>query len=113
MLVLLGLLIFIYHVGLGIMGHAMEPPPSFAFLYEAAFLCGVVWWLRDEAKSSPFKHLYCAGLLVGAAWPIIIPYHLVKTRGLRGLLPLLALIAIFVFARVAGFVIYLSLWGYD
>jgi hypothetical protein len=46
------------------------------------------------------------------AWPIIIPYHLLKTRGARGLLPLLALIGTFVFARILATVIYLAVSGF-
>ena len=113
MLVLLGLSIFVYHVGLGILSACgMEPLPTFEFLYQGAFLCGVVWWLKAEAQSSPIKDIYCAGMLVGAAWPIIIPYHLLKTRGIRGLLPLFGLIATFVFAKLLASVIYLGFSGF-
>jgi hypothetical protein len=108
MFALLGLLIFIYHLGLGIIkACGREPLPSFEFLYVAMFLCGVVWWLRAEAQDSPVTRLYCTGLFAITAWPIIIPYHLLKTRGIRGLLPLFALIATFVFAKVLAVVIYL------
>ena len=113
MLVLLGVGIFIYNLGLGIFSvRGLEPLPTFEFLYSAIFLCGVVWWLRAEIQSSPVTRLYCAGLLVGAAWPIIIPYHLLKTRGVRGLLPLLALIGTFVIAKVLAISIYLALYGF-
>ena len=106
MLFLLGVLIFIYHLGLGILNaRGQEPSPALEFLYEAGFICGVVWWLRAEAKNSPVARIYCAGLLVGSAWPIIIPYHLIKTRGARGLLPLFALIATFIFAWITAVVI--------
>jgi len=113
MLVLLGIAIFIYHLGRGILGAlGVDPPPGLEFLYTAIFLCGVVWWLRAEVQSSAVKRLYCAGLLAYTAWPIIIPYHLLKTRGVRGLLPLLALIGIFVFARILAIVIYLAVFGF-
>jgi len=113
MLVLLCVGIFIYNLGLGIFSaRGLEPLPTFEFLYSAIFPCGVVWWLRAEIQSSPVTRLYCAGLLVGAAWPIIIPYHLLKTRGVRGLLPLLALIGTFVIAKVLAISIYLALYGF-
>jgi hypothetical protein len=112
MLVLLGVSIFIYHVGLGIF-HASgrKPLPSFEFLYLAMFLCGVVWWLRAETRDSPVTQLYCTGLFAITAWPIIIAYHLLKTRGVKGLIPLFALIATFVFSKVLGAVIFLSFSG--
>ena len=113
MLVLLGASIFIYHLGRGILdARGLEPPPSLEFLYTAIFVCGVVWWLRAEIQSSTATRLYCAGLLAYTAWPIIIPYHLLKTRGVRGLLPLLALIGTFISARILAAVIYLAVFGF-
>jgi hypothetical protein len=113
MLVLLGVGIFIYNLGLGIFNvRGLEPLPSFEFLYTAIFICGVVWWLRAEIQSSPVTRVYCAGMLVGAAWPIIIPYHLLKTRGIKGLLPLLALIGTYVLAKTLAIVMYLVVFGF-
>ena len=113
MLVLLGALIFIYHLDLGILkDRGLEPLPALEFLYPAMFYCGVVWWLRAEAKKSPVTQMYCPGLMAITAWPIIIPYHLLKTRGVRGLLPLFALIGTFVFARALATIIYLAVSGF-
>jgi hypothetical protein len=113
MLVLLGTLIFVYHLGLGILNdRGLEPLPSVEFLYIAMCYCGVVWWLRAEAKRSAVTQIYCPGLMAITAWPIIIPYHLLKTRGVRGLLPLLALIGTFILARILATVIYLAIFGF-
>jgi hypothetical protein len=109
MLVLLGALVFVYHLGLGIYrAVGLEPAPAFEFLYSAAYVCAVVWWLRAEAKSSPVARTYCEGMLVGLGWIIIIPYHLLKTRGVKGLIPLFALIGTFVVSQVLATVLYLS-----
>ena len=108
MLVLLGVLIFVYHLGFGIyIALGLEPLPTFEFLYNAAFLCGVVWWLRAEAKSSPIAGIYCEGVLVSIGWIFIIPYHLLKTRGIKGLIPLFALIFTFVASKVLAAVLYI------
>lgn len=107
MLVLLGVLVFVYHLGFGIyVALGLEPAPAFEFLYNAAFVCGVVWWLRAEAKNSPVARTYCEGLLVGIGWIFIIPYHLLKTRGVKGLIPLFALIFTFVASKVLAAVVY-------
>lgn len=109
MLVLLGMLVFVYHFGNGIyFAEGVEPLPTFEFLYSAGFLCGVVWWLKAEAEQSAVKSVHCQGLLVGIGWFFIIPYHLLKTRGVRGLLPLLALIGSFLFAYVLAGVVHLA-----
>lgn len=108
MLVLLVVLVFVYHFANGIyFTERIEPLPTFEFLYTAGFLCGVVWWLQAEAKQSAVKSVHCQGLMVGIGWFFIIPYHLLKTRGIRGLLPLLALIGSFLFAYVLAAVVHL------
>lgn len=108
MLVLLGMLVFVYNIGIGIYyARGLEPLPTFQFLYDGAFLCGVVWWLRAETKRSPVVPIYCEGLLVGFGWLFIIPYHLLKTRGIKGLIPLFALIFTFLASQVLAVVIYL------
>lgn len=101
MLVLLVILVFVYHFGIGTYSAlGLEPLPAFEFLYTASFLCGVVWWVKAESRRFSLKPVYCLGLLVGIGWVIMIPYYLFKTRGARGLIPLLALLVSFVAARL-------------
>lgn len=101
MLVLLIILVFVYHIGAAIYyAQGVEPLPTFEFLYEGAFLCGVVWLLRAERKRSAVTSIYCPGMLVGIGWLIIIPYHLLTTRGVRGLIPVFALFGSFLIARI-------------
>ena len=107
MLVLLGVLVFVYHLGIGIYyARGLEPLPTFEFLYQGAFICGLVWWLRAESRKSALAGVYCEGLLFGAAWVFIIPYHLVKSRGVKGLIALVALIATFVASQLLTALIY-------
>jgi hypothetical protein len=112
MLVLLGLLVFVYNLGADIYyARGLEPSPTFEFLYTAAFLCGVVWWLNAETGNSAVKPVYCSGLLVGTGWLFIIPYHLLKTRGLKGFIPLFALIGSFIAAHITAIVLNILLAG--
>jgi len=109
MLVLLGIQVFVYHFGIGIYSAwGLEPSPTFEFLDTAAFLCGAVWWLKAEARRYNVKLVYCLGLLVGIGWIIIIPYHLFKTRGVRGLIPLLALLVSFLAAHLLAVFVYMA-----
>jgi hypothetical protein len=110
MLVLLDLLVFVYTLGSGVyVVNGLEPSPTWEFLFRAAFLCGVVWWLKADAKRSAVQPVYCSGLIVGIGWLIIIPYHLLKTRGAKGLIPLFALIGCYFVAQVLTIVVYLAL----
>jgi hypothetical protein len=46
-------------------------------------------------------------MLVSIGWPVIIPYHLLKTRGLKGLIPLAALIGSYLLALILSAILYL------
>ena len=110
MFVLLWTLIFVYHVASGFYQfHGLETLPALEFLYEAAFVCAVVWWLRAEVRRSAVTPVYCQGMLFGIGWLIIIPYHLLKTRGVRGLILLLALLLSPVAGRIVSMFVYLTL----
>jgi len=110
MLVLLGMLVFVYHFSNGLYyAWNVEPLPTVEFLYNAGFLCAVVWWLKAEAGTSAVTSVHCPGLLISLGWLFVIPYHLLKTRGAKGLLPLLALIGTFLLAYIlAGLLFFMA-----
>lgn len=109
MLVLFAILIFVYNFAMmlwELMG--AEPSLLVRFLYAGMFPCAAIWWLKAEGRST-VTALYCQGLIMNVAWFALIPYHLLKTRGARGLLPLLWLVGSFVAARIAATVVYIAL----
>ena len=110
MFVLLSVLVFVYSLGAGIYAvHGMEPLPTADFLYQVAFFSGLIWWLRADRGRSAVKPIYCLGLLMSIGWLVIIPYHLLKTRGAKGLIPLAALMASFVVAQILTIMLYVFL----
>lgn len=114
MLVLLALLVFIHTLSTGIYYmYGVEPLPTAEFIYHGAFFCGVIWWLQADAGMSAVKRVYCSGLLVSNGWLFIIPYHLIKTRGARGLLPLLVLIGSYVVAYILTLLLYMWLVAFN
>lgn len=117
MLILLAILIFIYNFATTFyFMSGTEPSPSVEFLYAAAFPCAAIWWLRSDVHKSAITPMYCHGVLMGAGWFAMIPYHLLKTRGVKGFLPLLLLIGSFLVARimagVVGFVLFPNRFAY-
>lgn len=107
MLVLLAILIFIYHFAAMFYSlSGIEPLVTVEFLYIAAFPCVIVWWLRSEKRKSAVTSLYCEGMMATWGAVFIVPYHLLKTRGVKGLLPLFALIATYLGAQVLAYVFY-------
>ena len=110
MWVLLSLLVFVYTLSAGIYAvYGVEPLPTAEFLYTGAFFCGLIWWLQADRGRSAVKPIYCLGLLMSIGWLIIIPYHLLKTRGAKGLIPLLALAGSFVIPQILTMILYVFL----
>jgi hypothetical protein len=107
-MVLLIALMIIYHVGLIIyFALGVEPLPTFEFLYSFGFLCGVVWFLKAESERSAAAQAYCPGVTIGMGWLFLLPYHLLKSRGVRGLIPLFALIGTYLALQILAAIVYL------
>ena len=108
MLVLLTVMMVVYHVGI-IMKIVLgeEQSPRFEFLYTVGFLCGIVWFLKSESERSTAARAYCPGVTIGLAWFLLLPYHLLKSRGVRGLIPLFALVGTWFALQVLASVVYL------
>jgi len=107
MLVLLVTMIIVYHIGIiiyFILGE--EPLPAFEFLYTFGFLCGIVWFFKAEADRSAAARAYCPGVTIGMAWLFLLPYHLLKSRGLRGLIPLSLIIGTYLALQIIAAIVY-------
>lgn len=112
MLVLFAILIFIYNFTSTLyLLTGVEPLPTVEFLYFVGFACGTIWWLRSETRKSAVTNVYCHGLLMNIGWFVIIPYQLLKTRGSKGLLPLLALVGTYVLSIVMAAIVYAVFFG--
>ena len=112
MLVLFAILIFIgSFAATFFLASGVEVSPAVEFLYRAAFLCAVIWWLRSDTHRSSMTRLYCQGVIVGIGWFVIVPYHLLKTRGAKGFLPLLLLAGSYVAGWAAAAVVYVLLYS--
>ena len=85
------------------------PPPAFTFLYPFSWLWVVGWWLRDDSRKRGIGWVFDMGLFLYIAWPFFMPYYLLKTRGARGLLVLLAFAGAYVGAFLAGVALYFLL----
>ncbi|HEX8291432.1 MAG TPA: hypothetical protein VF570_06750 [Pyrinomonadaceae bacterium] len=86
-----------------------EPPPAFSFLYPLGLLWAVGWWMRDDSRGRGVGWVFDMGLFLYVAWPFVIPYYLLKTRGAKGLLVILGCAAVYVGALLAGAALYILL----
>lgn len=84
----------------------VEPSPAFALLYALSFLWVIGWWLLKDSRGRGVGWVFDMGLFLYIAWPIVMPYYLLKTRGLRGLLAILVFAGVYVGAFMAGVALY-------
>ena len=84
------------------LGRQIDPPGAFALLHWAAFLWMVGWWLRTDSRKLGVAFVYDMGFFLSVAWPLVLPYYLVKTRGARGLLAVLGFVGAYLGAAIAG-----------
>ncbi|MFL6331719.1 MAG: hypothetical protein ACJ754_00075 [Pyrinomonadaceae bacterium] len=83
-----------------------ELPPAFSLLYPLGLLWAVGWWLRRDSRLRGVGWVFDLGLFLYIAWPLFMPYYLLKTRGAKGFLAILAFAGAYVGALLAGAVLY-------
>jgi hypothetical protein len=85
-------------------------PALFEFLNQFASIGFICWWIRDDSRRAGVSWPLDLGMFLFAAWPVIVPYHLFKTRGLRGSLGILAFIGIHLAAWLVAVAVAIILW---
>jgi len=86
--------------------HVDVPGPSAVFQYLVLF-CLIGYWLKVDSRETGHRLSSDSGFLLFLAWPVIVPYHLVKTRGLKRSLGILFLILlVYLGGSVAGMTLF-------
>ncbi len=86
-------------------GLQIEAPAAFALLHWAAQLWIIGWWLGTDSRKRGVLLVYDVGFFLCIAWPIVMPYYLVKTRGAKGLLVILGFIGAYAGAAIVGIIL--------
>jgi hypothetical protein len=87
----------------------LERPPAFALLNSAALLWLFGWWAVRDSRGRGLPWIYDFGFFLTVAWPLVAPYYLLKTRGAKGLILIVAFVAAYVAAGVTGVLFWLVL----
>ena len=87
----------------------IEPPPTFTLIDFVGLLWLVGWWLLIDSRKRGVAWVYDIGFFLSIAWPFIMLYYLLKTRGAKGLLLILAFVSIYIGAGLVGMAFYLLL----
>jgi hypothetical protein len=73
-----------------------------SLIYFIGMLWAIGWWLRTDSRRRGVLSVYDLGFFLYLAWPIVMPYYLVKTRGAKGLLVILGFVVAYVGAALLG-----------
>ena len=100
-------LFFLGNIGMAIdAAFAADALPRFVLLYEVGLGWAFSWWVLSDCRARGVPTFIDHGWFVFYAWPFIVPYHLLKTRGLRGCGTILALLGAFAAATLCAAVTY-------
>jgi len=83
----------------------LEPPALFSLVRWIGLLWVMGWWLRTDSRKRAVASVYDMGFFLYIAWPVVMPYYLLKTRGTKGLLFILAFIGALVGGVILGLVL--------
>ena len=90
-----------FAVAYGLSGAELAP---FVFLVASyATPVSAVLWLQRDARIQGITTVYDWGLFAFVAWPVMIPWYAIKTRGLGAGLPLAAFLLLPVLAPLLTF----------
>jgi len=98
--------VVIYQFALGLyLALQIEPPGALALLSWATFLWSLGWWLQTDSRKRGVALVYDMGLFLYVAWPIVMPYYLVKTRRAKGLLVILGFVGAYMAPAIVGIIL--------
>jgi hypothetical protein len=79
-----------------------EPLPAVQLMFSAAPLLAVILWLQKDAQRTGVGAVQDWGYFLLLAWPAVIPWYALKTRGPGGWRLAVGLFALILSAYVAG-----------
>ena len=87
----------------------IDEPAALSLVYSVGLLWIMGWWLLKDSRKRGIAWVYDIGFFLSIAWPFIMPYYLLKTRGAKGLLLILAFVGTYIATPLIGMALYLLL----
>ncbi len=82
-----------------------EPSAGFAFLSYIILFSLIGYWLRKDNQTYKIEWIFDMGFFFYLAWPLIVPFYLFKTRGVKAFPIIFGFIGIFVGAYIIGWLL--------
>jgi len=76
----------------------VEMPGSSVLIQYVVLFCLMGYWLDRDSHEKQVGRVWDMGFFLSIAWPLIIPYHLIKTRGIKRTALILLFLSITYFA---------------
>jgi CDP-diglyceride synthetase len=73
-------------------------------LWTLLFSLVIALWASSDAKSRDLYKPYEYSYFIFLFWPVVLPYHLVKTRGTEGLVMFLGILGLYFLPFLCGLV---------
>ncbi|MEX1033893.1 MAG: hypothetical protein WDZ30_11080 [Cellvibrionaceae bacterium] len=103
-LVLISFLLSIVEIYLNLQEEVVSDTTTVLWALAFAFLVAI--WATKDPKKSEFDTPFEFGFIMYLFWPLMLPYYLVKTRGLEGLVLFIGFVAIYLIPYFSGLVAY-------
>jgi hypothetical protein len=89
----------------------VAPPAAFDLLNPISFLGLLCWWLQKDSVRTGVSWPLDLGMFLYVGWILVLPYHLVKTRGVRGLVGICIFVGVIAAIWVLAILAFLALTG--
>lgn len=99
----LGVVFLLGNLGGALYGaYGLQPSSAFRALYFAATAWAMAWWFVEDRRARGLAVSIDYGWFALWAWPLVLPYHLFRTRGWRGFAVIGKCIALFILTWLAS-----------
>ena len=86
-------------------GLQRETPGALEAVQLVLLFWSIGWWIQKDSRTRGIGWPTDLGFFLWIAWPIVLLYHLFRTRRLKALLVIAGYLAIFLTAAIAGVVL--------
>ncbi len=74
----------------------LSPPAALALLQPFGFLGLICWWLQRDSLRTRTSWPLDVGMYLYVAWWVILPYHMLTTRGSRAVIDIILFVVVVV-----------------
>jgi len=90
------------------LANGIEPPPGYELIHFVGLIWIFGWWLRRDLAKHKVEWPLDLGMFLQIGWPVVVPYYLFCTRGVRAFVPIGIFVMMYFTPLVIGASIYVG-----